>query len=156
MATKTFTDEEIIELSNNPYVQKVSPTTITYTQEFREFFVSEYQKGIAPNEILRRAGFNRKILGKERCDSISRNLRKRATREDGLADKRKLGGGRQRFRELSPEEEIQRLRQKVKYLEQENMFLKKINFLEAKALHTHNQKKNSKSSMKCSKKTTMS
>lgn len=156
MASKSFTNEEIIELRNNPYVSKVSPTTITYTQEFREYFVSEYQKGLAPNEILRRAGFERRILGKERCDSISRNLRRRAKRECGFEDRRKIGSGRPMTRELSSEEEIQRLRQKVKYLEQENQYLKKINFLDKKALHLHEQKKNSKLSMKCSNKTTMS
>jgi transposase-like protein len=144
MASKSFSDEEIIELRKNPYVHRVSPTTITYTQEFREYFVSEYQKGITPNEILRKAGFDRKILGKERCESISRNFRRRAKREDGLEDKRKLCNWRTQTRELSPEEEIQRLKQKVKYLEQENLFLKKIKFLDKKALRAHDQKKNSR------------
>ena len=154
MAIKTFSEEEILQLQQNPYVKRVSRTTITYTQEFREYYISEYQRGVSPHVILSQAGLERSVLGKERCDSISRNFRRMAKREDGLEDMRKTG--RPLKRELSPEEQIKRLKQKVKYLEQENEFLKKISFSDKKALNAHAQKKNFKSSMKCSSETTMS
>ncbi|MCI9024281.1 MAG: hypothetical protein HFG92_07535 [Dorea sp.] len=47
--TKHFT-EEIAALSINPYVKRVSKTMITYTQEFRELFVAEYEKGKTPSQ----------------------------------------------------------------------------------------------------------
>lgn len=144
MSKKTFSEEELIELQKNPYVKKVSKSTITYTQEFREYFISEYEKGKAPGEILRQAGFDRTVLGKDRCDNISRRFRNMAKREAGLEDTRKTKSGHHLTRNLSPEEEVQRLKQKVKYLEQENKFLKKVNSLDKKAQYVHDRKKNSK------------
>ena len=38
MGTKRFTPEERRELEDNPYVENVSETTITYTEEFKEEF----------------------------------------------------------------------------------------------------------------------
>lgn len=145
---KKFSVEEIQKLQENPYVKRVSESTITYTQEFREYFILEYEKGKAPSEILTNAGFNRSILGAERCKSLSNNFRKMAKREDGLVDTRKTNSGRPLTRDLSQDEKIQRLEQKVKYLEQENSFLKKIKFLDEKTRHSHDQKRSSKSSMK--------
>ena len=39
---KYFTDDEIIILKQNPYVCKVSISTITCTSEFKELFINEY------------------------------------------------------------------------------------------------------------------
>ena len=148
MAKKTFSEEEILKLQQNPYVKKVSSTTITYTQDFREHYVNEHQKGIPPSIILEKAGLSRTILGKDRSDSLSRNLRKRAKAQDNMEDMRKTKSGQTLKRELSSEEKMVRLEQKIKYLEQENIFLKKINSLDKKARYMHGQKKNSKSSTK--------
>lgn len=148
MAKKIFREEEIRDLQANPYVKKVSEKSITYTQEFREFFVSEYQKGKLPIQILRAAGFDTTVLGKDRIDSISKRFRKMEARPEGLADTRKGNSGRFSTKDLTPEEEIQRLKNKIKYLEQENEFLKKIRFLDRKAQQKQNRKKNAKSSVK--------
>ncbi len=148
--TKNFTEEEIAELSVNPYVKKVSKTTITYTQEFRELFVAEYEKGKTPSQILRENGFDPKAFGKERIHSMSRNFRNMAKRGSGMADTRKGHSGpkKQDGTGLTPEDEIKRLKHRIKYLEQENEFLKKIEFLDVRAAQRmrlkHMQKKNSK------------
>lgn len=148
MAKKMFSEEEIRDLQENPYVKKVSEKSITYTQEFREFFVSEYQKCKLPTQILRTAGFDTTVLGKERIDSISKRFRKMEVRPEGLADTRKGNSGRFATKDLPPEEEIKRLKNKIKYLEQENEFLKKIRFIDRKAQQKQNRKKSSKSSVK--------
>lgn len=144
--SKYFSEEEIHILEANPYTKKVSSSTITYTQEFREFFICEYEKGNTPANILCKAGFDPKIFGKERVHSMCSNIRRMAAREDGLADTRKGHSGRPIEKDLTQEEQIERLKQKVKYLEQENSFLKKIRFLDRKAQYAQNQKTNSKSS----------
>lgn len=148
MAIKTFNTEEIKILESNPYVKKVSEKSITYTQEFREFFISEYQKGKLPTQILRTAGFDTTVLGRERIHSICKRFRKMEARPEGLADTRKGNSGRPTTKDLTPEEEIKRLKNKIKYLEQENEFLKKIRFLDRKAQQKQNRKKSSKSSGK--------
>lgn len=148
--TKNFTEEEIAELSVNLYVKKVSKTTITYTQEFRELFVAEYEKGKTPSQILRENGFDPKAFGKERIHSMSRNFRNMAKREAGMTDTRKGHSGTKKPEdsEQAPEDEIKRLKHRIKYLEQENEFLKKIEFLDVKAGQKarlkHLRKKNSR------------
>ena len=39
MSNKIFTLEEQKELSNNQWVKNVSEKSITYTEEFREYFI---------------------------------------------------------------------------------------------------------------------
>ncbi len=42
MGIKYFTEEEIEYLSSNIYVESVNEKQITYTIEFKQFFVREY------------------------------------------------------------------------------------------------------------------
>lgn len=145
MAVNTFTGEEVNELQKNPYVKKASEKAITYTDEFKEHFIEEYRKGKLPTQILREAGFDTRVLGERRVSNLSRRYRAMAERPEGLTDTRKGHSGRPSTRDLTPEEEIQRLKQKVKYLEQENAFLKKIEFLDKRARQKQSRKTNTKS-----------
>ncbi|MBU3108380.1 hypothetical protein [Clostridium gasigenes] len=43
-----FTDEQLKHLSVNPFVKKASNKAITYTDEFKEYYVSEYNTGKMP------------------------------------------------------------------------------------------------------------
>lgn len=130
----------------NPYVKSASSKAITYTEEFRAYFVSEYEAGRTPTEILRSCGFDVKALGRERIDNISRRFRKMSKREEGFIDKRKDSAGRPSTKSLTSDEQIARLQHQVKYLKQENEFLKKINFLDRQAQwkYKQNQKKSSR------------
>ncbi|GFP76553.1 hypothetical protein bsdtw1_02656 [Clostridium fungisolvens] len=141
-----FTDEQLENLLKNPYVKSASSKAITYTEEFRAHFVSEYESGKPPSEILRNCGFDTIALGKQRIDNISRRFRNMSKREDGFNDIRKGSFGRPSTKNLPPDEQIARLQQQVEYLKQENEFLKKINFLNQQAQwkHKQSQKKSSK------------
>lgn len=59
---------------------------------------------------------------------LSARFKKMAARPEGATDNRKNVSGRPKTKDLTPEEEIQRLKHKIKYLEQENDFLKKSDF----------------------------
>ena len=144
MGKNIFSEEEIRELQKNLYVEKVSEKSITYTQEFRELFVIQYQNGKLPSQILRDAGFEVNVLGRERIRNIRRRFQDMQLRPEGFADTRKNNSGRSVTKDLTPEEEIKRLKNKIKYLEQENEFLKKIRFLDMEAQQKQNLKKSSK------------
>jgi hypothetical protein len=133
-------------LLKNPYVKCASTKAITYTEEFRAYFVAEYESGKTPSEILRNSGFDVSALGQKRIDNISLRFRTMSKREEGFSDTRKDTSGRPRTKDLTPDEQIARLQHQVKYLKQENEFLKKINFLDRQAQwkHKQNQKKNSR------------
>ena len=103
MSNKLFTDQEIKILSKNKYVKNVSMKGITYTDEFKNIFIVENEKGKFPREIF------------EEC---------------GLTDTRKLNSGRPSEKELSAEEKYERLKAQNNLLKAENELLKKIQYLE--------------------------
>jgi transposase len=53
MSKKTFTEKEIGQLSNNPYVKSKG---ITYTDAFKQLFISANLKGKLPREIFEECG----------------------------------------------------------------------------------------------------
>lgn len=128
MSNKRFTKEEINELSKNKYVKKVSEKAITYSEEFKILFMSEYNKGKLPRQIFVEAGFDIEILGIKRIESSSKRWRKSYEKdgEPGLRDTRKFNSGRPLKRELTIEEIIQRKDAEIAYWKAEAELLKKI------------------------------
>ncbi|MGN8659733.1 HTH domain-containing protein, partial [Catenibacterium mitsuokai] len=51
MGANYFSDEQVKELGKNPYVKKVSVKSITYSEEFKELFWTDLQKGMLPRNI---------------------------------------------------------------------------------------------------------
>jgi transposase-like protein len=125
MGSKHFTEEQQSELSKNPYIQKVSATTITYTKEFKERFEEEYRSGKLPSQILSDMGIDPCLLGKRRKDSLVRRIKAYGSRPEGCDDTRKNNCGRPSSKEFTDIEKVKRLEQKIAYLKQENEFLKK-------------------------------
>jgi hypothetical protein len=152
---KRFTPEALWALKGNPYVERVSETTITYTMDFRERFALEYTSGKAPSVILRECGFDPATLGRRRLDGLVRRTKKYIQRPEGFSDTRKENSGRRRIKEHeepTDAEKIRRLKHQVKYLKQENEFLKKIRLLDWQAELECKRKQSRKKSTKSSKK----
>lgn len=152
MGKNCFTDDQVKELQENPYVKKVSNKAITYTDEFKAVFTQKYRQGNPPSVILREMGFNPRVLGKKRIDRFVGNVYKYEVRGDDFSDLRGEHSGRPSTKELPDKERIARLEHQIKYLKQENEFLKKIEFLDRQAERKEKQKqcrkKNSGSSVK--------
>lgn len=140
-----FTQEQITKLRENLYVKNVSEKAITYTDEFKQLFYSEYKNGKPPSIILREMGFDPHVLGRRRINNFVRSVKKYEIRQEDFKDLRKGNSGRPQT-DLTPEERIVRLEHQIKYLKQENEFLKKIDFLDRQAQlkFTQSQKRNSK------------
>lgn len=105
-------------------MKKASYKAITYTDEFKEYYVSEYNTGKMPLEILRSAGFDVRALGKQRVDNLSRRFLSMGKRQKAFSDLRKESSGRVTTKHISYDEQITRLKHQVKYLKQENEFFK--------------------------------
>ena len=86
MGKNYFTDEQLEVLLKNPYVKSASYKAITYTEEFKAYFVEEYEAGKTPSVILRNSGFDVGALGRERIDNISLRFRNMSKREEGFSD----------------------------------------------------------------------
>lgn len=153
MGKNYFTDEQVQQLNMNPYVIKASNKAITYTDDFKITFTVKYLEGNPPSVILREMGFNPHILGKKRIDRFVSNIYKYKARGDDFSDQRGVNSGRPSFKEeLTDKERIARLELKIKYLKQENEFLKKIEFIDKKAALETQQKLHRKKSSKSSEK----
>ena len=150
MSKNYFTDEQQEYLRANPYVEKVSKKSITYTTAFKKRFSEEYMAGKGPSQILVEMGLNPEILGKRRRSSIVERIKQYEARAGGFDDLRSGSSGRPSTKNLTPEEKIKRLEQKVSYLSQENEFLKKNIQMDRQAAWDYNRRhqKNSDSSTK--------
>lgn len=130
MSKREFTEEEIKELSKNPYIKHVGTRGITYTEEFKAHFIEEKNNGKGTTEIFKNVGFDTKLIGRKRMDTFSKRTMEKGI--DNIKDMRKENSGRpskQPNEELTPEEKIELLKHKNALLEQENEFLKKMKFL---------------------------
>jgi len=132
MSNKLFTKEEVEILSRNKYVKKVSNKAITYTDEFKNIFITKNEAGKFPREIFEECGFDIDVLGMKRIKSAGKRWRT-AYAVGGairLQDTRKYNTGRPTKKELSLEEKYARLEAKNRLLQAENELLKKLDMLE--------------------------
>ena len=142
MEIHQFTEEQVEMLNANPYVKKCSCKEITYSEEFKELFYKEYCNGKAPSRIFRECGFDISVIGQNRVDKFVSRIKKNANRPERFADTRKGSSGRPRTRELSLEEQLEYLKHKNEILQQENSFLKSVQFLNKKQNCERQKKKN--------------
>ena len=142
MGVNYFTKDQIKLLSKNKYVLKVSKKAITYNEEFKNIFISEYNNGLPPGVIFEKYGLPYSVLGKSRIENCSKRWRKQSNREEGLSDTRKINSGRSLKCELTDEEQLTKLKHKIAILEQENSYLKKIHLIEKGALRKTQRDKN--------------
>lgn len=133
MGEHYFSDKQIEELRRNPYVDKASNKAITYSEAFKHHFMNELDQGKLPTQIFRDAGFDTKVVGKQRIKSFSRRVQKMVDRTEGFTDLRTLYSGRAQTKERTPEEEIAYLKHQVTLQKQQIEALKKMNFIHRKA-----------------------
>lgn len=143
MSKLKFSKEDIDKLKDNPYILNVSEKAITYTDDFKEKYIDLYIKGKKPTEIFRLCEILPEIIGRKRIDTFAYRLKKKYEYGEELIDKRKEFSGKPKSKELTKDEEIQRLKHKIQYQEQQIEFLKKISFVEKKA-KWESSKKNTK------------
>jgi hypothetical protein len=134
MSKVIFNDKQIKLLAKNPNVLRVSDKAITYSEEFKNKFIEENSKGILPRKIFEDNGFEIEIIGLKRIEQSATRWRKKYADMGvlGLKDSRKSNSGRPLLRELTAQEEIERLKAKISLLEIENEFLKKLDEIERK------------------------
>ena len=146
MGKNYFTPEQVEQLRKNKYVKHVSEKAITYTEEFKEVFMMEYNSGKLPSQILTEMGFDCKVLGEARIDGISRRTRIQSIRPEGFKDTRSTESGRPRTRDLTKEELIERQKQEIEVLKAKVEFLSLLRRAEREAAWKESKSKKKKSS----------
>ncbi|MBT2698990.1 hypothetical protein J7E79_16495 [Bacillus sp. ISL-40] len=138
MSKNLFTEYQMKELEKNPNVLRVSERAISYNSDFKVKAVMEYKSGKIPSQIFIENGFNLEVIGKnqpKRCLQRWRDTYEKSG-ELGLQSERrgKASSGRPSSKELSVEEKLKKAEARIKFLEVENDFLKKLEELERQAL----------------------
>lgn len=131
MGIKYFTEEEIEYLSSNIYVESVNEKQITYTIEFKQFFVREYMNGKGPTLIFESVGLYKQILGAKRIEKATSRWMK--AYENGTLDVSATLLNRHpvlKAKNITDKELIRRQEAKIKLLELEVELLKKIDLKE--------------------------
>ena len=131
MGIKYFTEEEIEYLSSNIYVESVNEKQITYTIEFKQFFVREYMNGKGPTLIFESVGLYKRMLGAKRIEKATSRWMK--AYENGTLDVSATLPNRHpvlKAKNITDKELIRRQEAKIKILELEVELLKKIDLKE--------------------------
>lgn len=127
-------------MSQNPYVKRCSPKSITYTYEFKKKAVEQYREGMGSKEIWKRAGFDiskwRKTYAKD-CIKDWKNIVKQRGFEGLMETRGKESTGRVKTKGLTDSDRIKRLELEVKYLQAENDFLAKLRAKRAESNSGH-------------------
>lgn len=142
MTMRLFSPEERDRLLKNKSVLRVSATQVAYSPDFKVSAVRAYlDERKSPKEIFLDAGFDLKLIGlvnPKRCLQRWRSIFEQRG-EQGLRDDQrgKASAGRPLQRELTVEDKLRRAEARIKYLELENEFLKRLDAIERTWLESH-------------------
>lgn len=138
MSKKLYKEFQIKELKKNPNVTSASERSISYSPKFKIKAVKQYKQGKIPSQIFIEHGFDIEMIGKEQPKRCLRRWRETFERygEDGFLTERRGKGstGRPSSKSLSLEDQLKKAEARIKFLEAENDFLKKLEELERQAL----------------------
>ena len=123
MIKNPFSDEDIKLLSQNPNVESITRTNITFTSEFKRRFYEAKKAGKSIRSILQENGITPDILGENRIKNLSWRINRMAKRESGFSDLRSQHA--KYSCELSEQERLINLERRVLLLEAQIDFLKK-------------------------------
>ncbi len=132
MSKLIFSEKDVETLSKNPNVLRVSDKSITYSDDFKKYFVEEYLEGKLPRVIFEEAGFDLNIIGQKRFEQATHRWMKSFRKNGivGLRDTRGENSSHSRVKELSQDEIIKRQDAKIKLLEEQVEMLKKLDKIE--------------------------
>jgi hypothetical protein len=131
-----FSENEILQIESNANVLHVAERSIAYQPTFKLAAVLSYQEGKKPTEIFLEAGFNIEIIGRKNPLQCLKRWRKiyAAQGEAGLMeDQRGKGSTGRPALDLTVEKKLEQAEARIKLLEAENDFLKKLEALERQA-----------------------
>ena len=136
-----FTAEQIQLLSQNPYTHSVTEKRISFTYEFKKFFVEQTKvPGMTTKKIFSAAGYNPDWFSKGCLDGIRHHILKEANSPEGLrlprglssAEKTKQFAAKDLARQ-NTDQSIKELQERIVHLESQIEFLKKISHIRSQA-----------------------
>lgn len=133
MSNILFDEEQQKQLRANHWVKSVTEKSISFTDDFKVYFINEYNLGKLPKQIFKDAGFDINMLGDKRIEQCTARYKRQNKRIEGFHDTRVNNSGRRIGKELSIDEENELLKKQNAKLQQELEFLKKMEYLARQA-----------------------
>ena len=133
MSNILFDEEQQKQLRANHWVNSVTEKSISFTEDFKVYFINEYNLGKLPKQIFKDAGFDINMLGDKRIEQCTARYKRQNKRIEGFHDTRANNSGRRIGKELSIDEENELLKKQNAKLQQELEFLKKMEYLARQA-----------------------
>ena len=133
MSNILFDEEQQKQLRANHWVKSVTEKSISFTEDFKVYFINEYNVGKLPKQIFKDAGFDINMLGDKRIEQCTARYKSQNKRIEGFHDTRANNSGRRIGKELSIDEENELLKKQNAKLQQELEFLKKMEYLARQA-----------------------
>lgn len=125
-----YSPEEIKELQKSKFVEYVDKCKIKFTREFKILFISELEKGKGNQKIFLEYGLNPLTVRKNRIKSFARTWKKQAKKNPNFTEK--VNRSPKKIKVVKSKEksnDIKFLQKRIKQLEMENAFLKKVQAL---------------------------
>ena len=122
-----YTKEQIHAMKMNPYTHSVNAYQITFTLEFKEFFVDQIRnhRKNAP-QILKAAGYDPSWFTKGCKSSLRRRILEEADSERGLSTAEQIAAFESKnLSKQKTEASIKELQERIVHLEKQVEFLKK-------------------------------
>lgn len=108
---KSLTENEINELLQSKFIEKVFKNRIIYSNEFKLIALEQYKRGLPPVEIFTNAGLNLELIGRKNAVNLLLKWSKEGIKTS---------------KQLSLEQQIEELKAQNAYLKAENALLKKL------------------------------
>lgn len=127
-----FTTEQITVLKQNRYTLSVSPSTLKFTDDFKEDFWKLYLSNMPIREIYRTLGYDPSMFGEKRIEGFVYNLRKKYLTDDQRrasqerSSKVKRPPADTEYSKMKSTDAIRAMETELTYLRQEVDFLKKL------------------------------
>lgn len=121
MAKHILTQETINQLRLSPYILSVTQSQIRYTDELRALYYQQKDQFESGIDWLRSVGLGPELIGRKRASSLITLLNHYPNFQAYLEAKKEKNDPKK----MSDKERIKRLEHQLKYVEQENRFLKK-------------------------------
>ena len=130
----SYTNDQVALLNQNPYTHVATPYKVTFTLEFKEFFVDQAKNhGLTTPKILRAAGYDTSMFTRTALDNIRRKILAEASSPEGLKPPRGLSQAdrtkayaQKNLDAQRTSTSIKEMQQRIVHLEQQIEFLKKI------------------------------
>ena len=130
----SYTNEQIEVIAQNPYTHSITPHRMTFTLEFKEFFVDQVKNhGLTAPKVLKAAGYDSKMFSRTTIDHLRKKILAEAASPEGLQPPRGLSQA-DRIKAYAKKDlnaqrtstSIKEMQQRIVHLEQQVEFLKKI------------------------------